>query len=201
MNCLFWFFFWSSKCVHHFYCSAVWQFLCVFHGTIAIHDWNLESLKGIQSKHASWLQNVWIFWSLFCQYLGKGCCFCFVFTLNLSFPGHSHIGSVFQRGTGKGSLMTYLILFPHTILVHDISGADCLVQNGSPHSHVLMTSIQRSLVKNCCVCVCWPVLLVKPVTLLHSGYLLFNPLAAPACKISGMIDARTHLQTVYFLVL
>ena len=97
MNCLFWFFSWSSKRVHHFDCSAVWQFLCVFHGTIAICDWTLESLKGIQSKHASWLQNVWMFWSLFWQYLGKGSCFCFVFTLNLSFSGHSHAGSLFSN--------------------------------------------------------------------------------------------------------
>ena len=28
-----------------------------------------------------------------------------------------------------------------------------------------------------------------------------NPLAAPACKISGLNDARTRLQTVYFPVL
>ena len=109
--------------------------------------------------------------------------------------------SVFQQGTGKGSLMSHLILLPHTILVHDVSGADCLVQNGSPHSHVFVTSVQRSLVKNCSVCICWPVLLVKPVILLHPGYLLFNPLAAPACNISGLIDAWTRLQTVCFPVL
>ena len=28
-----------------------------------------------------------------------------------------------------------------------------------------------------------------------------NPFTAPACKISGLKDARTHLQTVYFPVL
>ena len=28
-----------------------------------------------------------------------------------------------------------------------------------------------------------------------------NPLTAAACKLSGLKDARTHLQTVYFLVL
>ena len=29
----------------------------------------------------------------------------------------------------------------------------------------------------------------------------FNPLTSPACKISGLKDARTRLQTVYFPVL
>ena len=28
-----------------------------------------------------------------------------------------------------------------------------------------------------------------------------NPFTAPACSVSGMNDARTHLQTVYFPVL
>ena len=48
---------------------------------------------------------------------------------------------------------------------------------------------------------------LETLSIAGSGLLLLpylgldvNPFTAPACNISGLKDARTHLQTVYFLV-
>ena len=51
----------------------------------------------------------------------------------------------------------------------------------------------------CCIFVCWWAVMLRAVPIAIAASV--NPFTAPACKISRLKNARTHLQTVYFLVL
>ena len=69
----------------------------------------------------------------------------------------------------------------------------------SPVSAGARTEIDGASPPCQCCCWCWWRWSSTLFGFIGSG--LFNPFSAPACKMSGLKDARTRLQTVYFPVL